>query len=349
MSLYIFFLYLVLFFIKFSTISYADNVHKINNLEITDKFDKNFSKINTINKAFEKAFKLLLKKIILSSDQEKLNNIKNSEIKNLVDSFTIVDEKFVDNKYIAKFDVEFDKKNVKSLLENRNIFPSIPIKKKLFVMPILLNNNDNKISLFSENPFFINWNNTNEKYYLINYILPNEDIEDINLIQKKKHELEKYNFEEIIKKYDLEDFIIIITFVNKSNLNVLSKIFLNKEYKILNSKFENFNISDVNNVNEVVKKLKLSYENEWKKINQINSSINLTVTLSLDNKDYNLINRFEKKIKNLDLVANFYIEKFSEKNTIYKVIFNGTPGKLISELMSDGFDIETSSGTWLVK
>ena len=347
--MYIIFLYIVLFFIKFSTISYADDVHKISNLEISDKFDKNFSKIKTINKAFEKAFNLLIQKITLSSDKEKIGKIQKNEIKNLVDSFTVINEKFVDNKYIATFDVEFDKKNVANLLEKKNIFPSIPIKKKLFVMPILLRNEDNKVSLFSENPFFLNWNNENEKYYLINYILPNEDIEDINLIRKNINKLEKYNFEEIIKKYDLNDFIIIIFFENESQLNVLSKVFLNKKYKILNSKFINFDINNKNIVNNVIKNLKINYENEWKKINQINSSINLTITLSIDNEKYDLINKFEKKIKNSDLVANHYIERFSEKRTIYKVVYNGTPDKFINELTTDGFDLEVSSAIWIVQ
>ena len=216
-------------------------------------------------------------------------------------------------------------------------------------MPILLQSDNSKVSLFSENPFFLKWNNENEKYYLIKYILPNEDIEDINLIQKKINELEKYNFDEIIKKYDLKDFIIIILFKNDSQLNVLSKVFINNEYKILNSRFAKFDITNSNMVNKVIKNLKISYEDEWKKINQINSSINLTITLSLNNEKYNLINKFEKKIKNLDLVANYYIEKISEKKTIYKVVFNGTPDKFISELTTSGFDLETSSAIWIVK
>tara|TARA_Y100000590_G_scaffold423838_1_gene530097 strand:+ start:2687 stop:3730 length:1044 start_codon:yes stop_codon:yes gene_type:complete len=347
--LYIFFLYLVLFFIKFSTISYADNVHRISNLEISDKFDKNFDKNKTINKAFEKAFNLLVERITLSSDKEKLNKVNNFEIKNLIDSFAIIDEKFIDNKYIATLDVEFDKANVSNLLEKNNIFPSIPIIKKLFVMPILLNNDNNKISLFSENPFFLNWNNKKEKYYLIDYILPNEDIEDINLIQKKRDELEKYNFEEIIKKYDLNDYIIIIFFKNNTQLSVLSKIFLNKEYKILNAKFINIDINNLNAVEEVIENLKINYEDEWKKINQINSSINLTITLALDNKKYDLIKKFEKKIKSMDLIPNYFIERFSEKSTIYKVVFNGTPDKFINELVTDGFNLETTSSIWIVQ
>ena len=184
---------------------------------------------------------------------------------------------------------------------------------------------------------------------MLNYILPTEDLEDVDLLSQNSQSIEDYDFRKIIKKYDLNDFIIIIFFENKLNLNVLSKVFLNKEYKILNSKFTNFDIDNENIVNEVIKNLKISYENEWKKINQINSSINLVITLSLDSKKYDLIKKFEKKIKNLDLVANYYIDKFTEKKTIYKVVFNGTPDKFINELRTDDFDLETSSAIWIVK
>ena len=64
-----------------------------------------------------------------------------------------------DNKYIAKFEVNFSKKEVLNFFENKGIFSSIPKKKKLFIMPILININNNQVSLFSENPLFINWNN----------------------------------------------------------------------------------------------------------------------------------------------------------------------------------------------
>jgi len=349
LPLYIFFLYFVIFFIKFSTVSFADNFYKVTDIEISEEFKLNFNKNKTIDKAINKGFKELLKKITISTQQEKLGKIKFSSIKNLVDSFVIIDEKFVDNKYYAKFEIEFNKKNVNNILENKNIFPSIPIKKKLFIMPILVKNDQYEVSLFSENPFYLNWNKENKKYHLIKYILPNEDIEDINLIRKKANDLEKYNFEKIIEKYDLNDFIIIVFFQNKNELNALSKIYFNKNYKILNSKFTNFDIYNLDSIQNVIYKLKTNYENEWKKNNQINSSINLTITLSLDSRKYDIINKLEEKLGSLDLVSNYYIDRFSEDKTIYKITYNSTPDKFIDEIISEDFELDTTSSTWLIK
>ena len=75
-----------------------------------------------------------------------------------------------DNNYIAKFEVNFSKKEVLNFFEKKNIFSSIPKKKKLFILPILIDLTQNEILLFSENPFYINWNKFNEKHYLLEYI-----------------------------------------------------------------------------------------------------------------------------------------------------------------------------------
>ena len=72
------------------------------------------------------------------------------------------------------------------------------------------------------------WNSINEKYFLINYILIDEDLDNIKLINDNKEDIEKYQFEEIIKKYDLDDYIISIIFKNKNKLRILSKFFLTK-------------------------------------------------------------------------------------------------------------------------
>ena len=70
--------------------------------------------------------------------------------------------------------------------------------------------------LFSENSFYTNWNKSDENYFLLNYILPNEDIEDINLIKKNIKNIEDYNFNEIISKYAIDDYIILILFQKKN-------------------------------------------------------------------------------------------------------------------------------------
>ena len=147
--------------------------------------------------------------------------------------------------------------------------------------------------LFSENPYYLNWNEKNEKHYLLKYILPNEDLEDINIIKKNINNIEYYNFNEIITKYDIKDYIIIIFFKNKSNLKILSKVNLNNNFLISNKVFSEVSYDEQESLENVIKILKINYENQWKKINQINTSIRLPLTLLLNSKNYELVAKFE--------------------------------------------------------
>ena len=40
------------------------------------------------------------------------------------------------------------------------------------------------LTIFSGNEIYENWNNQNNKSKLITYLLPSEDLEDLNLIKK---------------------------------------------------------------------------------------------------------------------------------------------------------------------
>ncbi len=346
LTIYILFLFFLIFFTKFSTSTAIANTYKIEDLEIAKSYDNNFNKENVINTAFEKAFELLLLKItsIEKKEIQKLINLKN--IYGLVESFSITDEKFIDNKYISKFNVEFNKKLLFEYLEKKNIFPSIPREKKLLLIPILINNKKNQVLLFSENTFYLNWDKVEKEYYLLNYILPNEDLEDINLIKKNIDNIEEYNFKEIIKKYSIKDYIILILFQNDNNFNALIKSNLNGEFNISNKKF---NWDKSKKIDQIIEDLKLDFERQWKSLNIINTSIKLPITISIDSKNYDLIKKFEEKLYNIDLVSSYYINSFSNKKIVYKIIYNSTPDKFINEFLNTNIKLNTSESIWSIE
>jgi len=344
-SIYILFLFFLIFFIKFSTISALANSFKIVDLEISKPYDKKFNKEKVINAAFEKAFEELILRIT-TLKKEELNKLTNLKIINsLIESFSIVDEKFVDNKYISKFEVEFNKKNLFRYLERKNIFPSIPNEKNLLLIPILINN-QNQLLLFSENVFYENWNKFNEKYYLLNYILPNEDIEDIRLIKKNINNIEEYDFNEIVTKYAINDYIILILFQKENNINALMKTNLNNKLIISNKKF---NWNEELSLENIIQDLKVEFENQWKKLNIINVSIKLPITLSVKSKDYKLIKNLDKKLYELDLVSSYHIDSFSNEEIVYKIIYNSTPDKFINEFTNSNIKLNTSNSIWRVE
>ena len=348
-NLYIFFFIFVLFINIVSTTSSKANYFKITDLEISEPFELNFNKEKVIDKGFEKAFFELASMITTSGDKKKIENISLTTIKSLIDSFTMSNERFINNKYHVKFNVNFNKKNVLSFFERENILPSIPKKKDLLIIPVLIDLQLDQILLFNNNIFYERWNSKKERYYLLNYILPAEDIEDVDLLAQNSKSIEDYNFIRTIKKYDLGDFVIAIIYKNSDELRILSKIQLNETYKIDNKKFNKIDLSKESDVDFILASLKVTYENYWKNINQINTSIKLSLTISINANEHNKIKFFENTLNELDLVSNFKILKLNNINIYYKIVYNGTPNKFINEIKSKGIDLDTQSQVWKVQ
>ena len=348
-KIYIIFFYIVLFINVIFTTSLKANSFKITNLEILEPFKLNFNKEKIMDKGFKIAFLELASMITTSGDKKKIENTSLSTIKSLIDSFTMSDERFINNEYHVKFDVNFNKKNTLNFFESENIFPSIPKKKDLLLIPVMVNLELNQISLFNNNIFYEKWNNNHERYYLLNYILPSEDLEDVGLLSQNSQSIEDYDFKKVIKKYDLNDFIITIIYKDNDSLRVLSKIQLNQSFKVENEKFENIDLLKEKDLNLVLINLKNTYENYWKSINQINTSIKLPLTISIDATRHKKIQTFENGLSELDLVSNFEILRLNNNNIYFKIIYNGSPNRFISEIKAKGVEINTQNQIWKVQ
>ena len=207
----------------------------------------------------------------------------------------------------------------------------------------------NQISLFNNNIFYEKWNNNHERYYLLNYILPSEDLEDVGLLSQNSQSIEDYDFKKVIKKYDLNDFIITIIYKDNDSLRVLSKIQLNQSFKVENEKFENIDLLKEKDLNLVLINLKNTYENYWKSINKINTSIKLPLTISIDATQHKKIQTFENGLSELDLVSNFEILRLNNNNIYFKIIYNGSPNRFISEIKAKGVEINTQNQIWKVQ
>ena len=338
-KLYIFFFVTVLLINLLSTSRLYGNSFNITEIQVSEDFNLNFNKKKVFDSAFKIAFDQLTSSIIISEDKKKLKKVSLKKIKSLIDSFIVSDEQFIENKYYAKINVNFNKKNSYKFFESKNIFPSMPNRIDILMIPILIKNTENEIIFFSENPLYKNWNKNKKKYHLINYILPSEDIEDRMLFKKNIENIEEYNFNEIIQKYDLANYVILIINENNNKLNILSKLQFKGDFKIFSNSYEDFNLDQDFEIIRLIDELKNIYDDEWKKLNLINTSIKLPITLSLSSKDYNKVNLFEKTLNNLDLVSHFSVLSFDNKKILYRVTFNGSPDKFFKQINNSGFFI----------
>jgi len=345
--LYNFFILFFIYLFIFSTNNVYANTYKIENIEISDQYNINFNKDDIIDKAFKRAFQILISKITVSKDYKSLENQNLKLIKSFVESFSVVNEKFENNKYIGIFEINFNKNKILSFLRNKNIFHSRMIEKKVLFIPVFINLEEDSLLLFDENPFYKNWNYEENNQFLLKYILQNDDLDDYKLIQERINFIENYDFKEIISKYELnENYIIFIIFRDKDNFKSFSKFNINSVKSNFKKEFKLFQFKDEEKIKELIKVMKIRYDDEWKKINLINSSIKLNIHLNIDSKNITFIEKIEKILSEIELIENYYINYFNNKITSYLILSNSTPNKLINEFKKFNIKVSTENNIW---
>ena len=171
-----------------------------------------------------------------------------------------------------------------------------------------------------------------------------------------KHFLQEYKFAIIILyniKVSLYIFyifnIILIIYKESNRIRTLSKINLNNNLKIQNKnypKIDNVNVDDFSNI---FKSLKQLYEDQWKKNNEINTSIKLPITISINSKKTKKIIELEQVLYSLDLVSDFSILNFNSEIIQYKITYNGTPNIFLNDIKKNKLELEMNDNIWIIK
>ena len=347
--LYIFFFILYLNLSFFSTNNVNAKAFLIKEIQISEKLENNFNKDILISKGFEKAFKELIGKLVKSKDFDKINEASLKEIKSMIETFSIKEEKFIDNTYFLNLGVSFNKKKIFKYLDSKNIFPAQIIEEKFLFIPIIIDQLNSNLFVFSNNPIYEGWNEIDKKNFLIEFVLPTEDLEDFNMIKENYFELENYDFSKIIEKYFLDYSIIALIFKDSNEIKILSKINIKDKKVIKSNSFKNIDINKEENLKFLIENLKIIYEDFWKDYNLINTSIKLPLTVQIDNKDLNLSSTFEKTLDEIDLISDYFINRFDKDFVYYEIIFNGTPQNFKNIMREKNYTFDTQKKIWILK
>ena len=91
--------------IFFSTENIYAKTLTVNDIEISTPFEINFDKNEIIDEGFTKAFDHLVLSIVQTKNQEKLKEIPLGLIKGMIETFSIKEEKFINEIYYVTLNV----------------------------------------------------------------------------------------------------------------------------------------------------------------------------------------------------------------------------------------------------
>ena len=62
-----------------------------------------------------------------------------------------------------------------------------------------------------------------------------------------------------------------------------------------------------------------------------------------------LIQELESILSDMDLVSNFYVLKFNSQNTLFRIIYNGSPKTLLNYFDKKNIDLLIENNIWIIK
>ena len=337
------FIILVIFFQTGNLLS-DNSIFSVNNILLEKK--GNISNAKLANQAIKIGFSLLTERILLNEDIIKVSDLNLSNIKELVKYYNISKNKEEKDDKV-NFSVTFDKDKIHNLFFKKEILYSDVTDKEFFILPIFVN--DNEVFIFSNNYFYNNWNKIKNND-LIEFILPLENIEIIQKINKSKNNLLDLNLDSLFEEY-LDKNVAIVLIENFSSEN--GKIYLKAKIqnKIISKsiRFKKESFNKISYGEKIISEIKDEILNLVKSQNLIDirtpSFLNAKLKLS---KHSNLV-EFNSKIKKIGLVENIFVEELNKDYVNFKIKYFGKLEKLIFELKNKNINLNFINEEWLIK
>tara|TARA_B100000965_G_scaffold402538_1_gene428686 strand:- start:590 stop:1618 length:1029 start_codon:yes stop_codon:yes gene_type:complete len=340
MNKIIFSIFIIVFLFKTETLLSNNNIFFVDNILLNNKDYENNEDL--LNSAFKKGFKKLINKILKKEDAKELSNTSLKEIKSLISNFQLIDGENLENKNETLVRLSFHHEKVNRFFYIKNISYADVYDTKVILFPVLIK--ENNFFLYSKNFFYENWNKKKEDNDFIDYILPVENIDDVQFINLNKDSLETAKVEKILLNYNVNDFVFLIIKPNKKKINIFlkSSIAGNKIIKnfSLNSELNNF---------EIIRLAKSEIEEIWKSQNLIDVRTPSFLNVTLDIDETNDLYKLQNNLSKIDVIDQFNVIELNNEFAKIKIKYFGKIDKIKSKFIEQGIKVIIVNNQWKLK
>ena len=347
MKKFIFLSLIILFSIKTQNISANQNTFAVDNIEVEGESnsDNDVSREKYLNIGFKKGFKNLVITLLKREDQKKILSTDLKQIKSLIENYSIIEEKREDKKYKLKLSITFDKDKTTQFFYKKNVPYSVSSILEIILYPIMILESEPQV--FSQNKFFEEWND-NQDFENISFILPVENIEDINFIKKNAQVLEEIDLNRLVDNYEIKNSTILILRYDEKKLNVFFKTNLGTIKK--NNKVD-FTVEDLSNKEvraDLIRSLKFYINELWKEENLVDISIPAHLTVTAKLKNPGTLRKITSKLKKINFIESYTVNELNKNMAKIKIKYLGKIKNLQEGFEKNGFDFEIVHDQWIL-
>jgi hypothetical protein len=335
-------IFIIVFLFKTGNVFSSTSDFNVNNIIVSGNINSNITKEKLLNDAFQKGFDKFINKFLLEEDVVTLNSTKLSQIKNLIFSYQIINnpetnEELNENELMVN--LSFDRKKVYNFFISRNISYADLTETSLTIFPVLLENDN--LYLYSDNPYYVNWNDDNESF--IKFSLPLENIEDLEYINKNKNNLELIDINKLYSIDENMNYVFVI--INNSNKALLkSSIYGKKIIKNINLEIDSINKNELYYLS--IKKIKKEITQIWKSQNLIDAGSPSFLNILLEIKKSNDFQKIKLALNKIDLIERFSVVELNKNYAKIKIKYIGKIDKIKIKLKEQNINIETNNDEW---
>jgi len=283
---------------------------------------------------------------LLKEDINDLKDLEFSLIKKLVTYYQISDASENKDGDLVNFSVTFDKDKIHELFYKRGISYSEILDRELFILPIYVS--DNEIFVFNNNYFYKNWSQIYE-VDLIEFILPLENIEVIQTINKNKNNLINIELNDLFREYSKKNLAVVII----EDYKTIKKIFIKTRIqgksisKSLNLKIKDLGKEKINKEIIIFSKEEIINLVKSENLIDIRTPSFLNIKLNL-NKKTNLV-EFNSRIKKIDSIENIFVKEFNKDYMRLRIKYLGKLEKIINQLNNENINLQQDKDEWVIK